>query len=171
MKKLITFITVSMLMQSCATMTPLKNDYSKVQNTFYTNKSKDEVWSKIVELFSTNGIGIGLIDKSSGLIVSSKTDFLSKTTTETQTGQLVDKTGYIVREKKDYGGGDLKPREVNGIWNVRIFEKDGKTGINVNLTNIYAGINTVSMGNQIVIAYDAKSTGNFEKMIFDSISF
>ena len=91
-------------MQSCATMTPLKNDYSKVQNTFYTDKSKDEVWSKIVELFSTNGIGIGLIDKSSGLIVSSKTDFLSKTTTETQTGQLVDKTGYIVREKMDYGG-------------------------------------------------------------------
>jgi hypothetical protein len=152
-------------------MTPLKRDYAKIQNTFYTEKTKDEVWGKIVELFSTNGIGISLIDKSSGLIISNKTDFLNKTTTETPTGELIDKSAYIVREKKDYGMGDIKPLEVNGTWNIRVFEKDGKTGININLNNIYAGI-TVRVGSQSSTAtFDAKSTGNFEKMVFDSISF
>lgn len=171
MKRLITFITVAMLLQSCAKMTPLKSDYSKVKNTFYTDKSKDYVWGKIVELFSTNGIGIGLIDKASGLIVSNKTNFLDKITAETQAGELVDNTAYIVRETKGNAFGDIKPLEVNGTWNIRVFEKEGKTGVNINLTNIYAGI-TVSIGTQSsTVTFNAKSTGNFEKMVFDSISF
>ena len=105
-----------MLLQSCGpTITPLKRDYSKIHNTFYTDMPKDEVWGKIVELFSTNGLGISLIDKSSGLIVSNKTDFTNTTTTEMPNGDLVDNKAYIVRETKDLGMGDVKPQEVNGL--------------------------------------------------------
>lgn len=172
MKRLITIIVVSMLLQSCGpTITPLIRDYSKVHNTFYTDMPKDEVWGKIVELFSTNGIGISLIDKSSGLIISNKTDFITTTTTEMPNGDLVDNKAYIVRERKDMGLGEVRPFSVNGTWNIRVFEKDGKSGVNINLTNIYAGITSHAGYQSFELTFNAKSTGNFERMIMDSITF
>jgi len=154
-------------------MIPLKSDYSKIQNTFFLEKSKDIVWNNIIELFSKNGIGIQLIDKSSGLIISNKTDYSKTATTENENGRLTNDKAFIVVERFD-GAFEIVPAQnISATWNIRLFEKDNKTGININMTNIEAITNIPSSQYSIgrVLRYDAKSTGNFEKMVFNSISF
>jgi hypothetical protein len=175
MKKILTFITVAAMLQSCGqgSMIPLKSDYSKIQNTFYSDKSKDVVWNNIVELFSKNGIGIQLIDKSSGLIISNKTDYSKTATTENASGKLLNEKAYVVVESYDAPMRIVPAENISATWNIRLFEKDNKTGININLTNIEA--TTTFPPSQytrgLVLKYDAKSTGNFEKLIADSIVF
>ena len=174
MKKLITLIAVSFLLQSCGSgIIPLKSDYSKVNNTFYTDMGKDKVWDNIVKLFSTNGLGISLIDKSSGLIISNKTDFLKDYTNEDEQGVIKNKNAFIVVERFEGGMGNLPPSNLYGTWNIRLFEENGKTGVNINLTNIEAfhTIDGTKYTNAGKIAYNAKSIGNFEKMVMDKITF
>lgn len=176
MKRIIVLIIV-VVMNGCAAMegprlVPLKGDYSKVQNTFYTDKSKDEVWSKIVELFSTNGIGISLIDKSSGLIVSNKTSFIDSYTREDEHGRLINNKAFLVVEHYDNLRKDLNaPQVCDGIWNIRMFNKDGKTAININLTNIkaHAEMNFGTYLGVKAFDFNSKSTGSFEKMIAESL--
>lgn len=64
-----------------------------------------------------------------------------------------------------------KPSTVKGEWNVRIkTDQQGKTIINVNLTNITAQeyVKTSQYGGQMVV-FTGKSTGKFEQIIADQI--
>ena len=74
MKNLI-FATIlgALLFNSCATTQ--KFVAPAAENSVQTDKTVEEVWSKVIDLFAENGIPITTIDKSSGLIVASKTSF------------------------------------------------------------------------------------------------
>ena len=162
------FITVS-----CFTLKkiPLKGRYVNEPYIIISEKPYDEVWSNTIDLFTTQGLSIKLLDKSSGLIVSEKTSFLNDYTFEDKNGDLENPDASIVIEKYTYKGNNkpvIKPEELTGEWNIRIKNTgNGKTEINVNLTN--ANGSTFIAGSDFsapeIISFVGKSTGNFEETV------
>lgn len=172
MKKPLLFIAIiSITLFSCLAGKnfPIVGNYDS-QTKFESQKSFDEVWSNIIDLFAEKGIAIKVIDRSSGLIASEKTDFLTRYSFE-EAGVLKKKGAWIVLSSIKAGGMEIKPQVVNAEWNIRIKKSSSGTIVNVNLVNIQAS--TYSPPGQYVAehtyVFDGKSTGVFEKMIFDII--
>ncbi len=178
MKKIIYVIFFSPFLLSCATgkFIPFKNDYTKEPYKIESTKTKDQVWDNIIDLFAENGIGIRIIDRSSGLIISNEKALLTFTT-EDKTGKILDPKAYVVamryydpNSRKYY-----KPLRVTGEWNIRIKEIENRTLININLLNINAEYNMVSTNaayfNTTYSKLEAKgyTTYEFEKLIANAI--
>lgn len=169
------------LMLLCATMVgfvscaPIKltGTYPSTSHFAYSNNSFEQVWSKVIDYFAINGIPITTIDKSSGIIVSSKMSFLNSYTREVQ-GQPLDPNAFVVIPTVRGGFGNiLEPTAaitgdwtMVGDWNVRIRESDGKVMVNVNLMNLdcyYTTSGLYGSNSKIPI----KSTGKFEKGLLE----
>ena len=161
------FLTSCFQLQQVA----LKGNYPEKPFEVVSDKKFDQVWANIIDLFATKGLSIKLIDKSSGLIVSEKTSFISNYTIEKENGTLENKNAYVVIEKLAISGfKEAKPDKILGEWNIRIKENtDGKTVVNVNLTNIDASVFVVGMssvsGSGRNYSLNGKSTGKFEELI------
>lgn len=151
---------------------PLKGSYEQKPFQVIVDKPKDLVWDNIIDFFATKGLTIRIIDRSSGLITSDKSALTW--TYENNKGGLVNPSAWVVVAKMidpNTNKPILNPT-VYGDWNIRIKEADGKTLLNVNLVNINAyGIYYGFMQNTPTPFQlkDAKSTGNFEKMISDIV--
>ena len=178
MKKILLLIGTILSLNSCSSSfniykIPLKNKY-EIVDTYQTEKTKEEAWNNIVEVFAKNGLGIKIIDKSSGLIVSEVSTFQNYhkesgvVSYENKNGFLVNTDAYIVCSKYEYRSSDILADLVTGYWNVRIFEKDGKVFVNTNLTNIKAS-NLFDPNNSQYL-FTCKSTGVFEKNIFNMVN-
>lgn len=165
MKKLFTFLCVSFLISCSPKSVPLKGKYSDVPFTIKSDKPFDAVWSNVIDLFSSRGYSIKVIDKSSGLIVSEKVSL--PFTVENISGKLLDKDAYVVLEILNVGGLTYRPRSATGEFNVRIKTVDGKTSIGVNITNIVGIVPAGSGGMTLTVG--GKSTGIFEGMITESV--
>lgn len=76
---------------------PLKNTYDTKPFELTTNSDFETVWGKIIEMFAKNGIGVKIIDKSSGFIVAQNTT--APITTEDKNGKLVNPKAWAVSEK------------------------------------------------------------------------
>lgn len=160
-KLLLFFFSVSLI--SCGPeLYRTKGSYLDKPYQIYSDKSKDEVWNKIIELFSTKGISIKLIDKNSGLILSERTSFLSDYSYENDDGSLRNPNALVVCDKVVWQGVLQYPEQVTGEWNIRVVESSGKTLINVNLVNIQ-----VSFFLAQVPEGTGKSTGKYEKIVAD----
>ena len=158
-------------MYGCAEMTPIQGNYGG-NNTFTTDKKVDEVWSSIIDLFSSKGVSIKVIDKQSGLIVSDNSSLLNNYTFEDKEGKLENPNAWVVLERRGNGlGGVFRPDKLTGDWNIRIKELNNKTVISVNLVNLNASLyvppTNYASGN--ILPFNSKSTGVFEKLIFDNI--
>ena len=164
-------------MSSCFEATQIQGNYGG-NNTFTSDKKVDEVWGLIIDLFSSKGISIKVIDKQSGLIISERASFIRKRfdipnyTFESKDGKLENPDAWIVLERRGDGFGRLiQPAKLTGDWNIRVKEFNGKTLVTVNLVNIdasfYSPPTTYSSGGDIPL--NAKSTGVFEKLILDII--
>lgn len=171
MKKIIYCILIGFTLCSCSgTAIPLRTNYDSLKKVYFSDKSKDEVWNKIIQLFTTDGIGIKLIDKSSGLIVSEKTDFIKNFTQEDGSGKIANQNSFLVVSKYDAMGKNILPTSVVGSWNIRLFEENQRTALEVNLTNIEAFYGATGyQGTQIHIPFDAKSTGVFERQVAEYV--
>src|SRR5262245_16159442 len=115
-----------------------------------SEKTFDQVWDNLVDLFAQKGLSIRIIDKSSGLIISDKSSL--PVTIENSKGHAVDATAYIVVPKyQDENTHKMtsvtgriynpvtKKREYNpafGDWNVRVRKLEAGCLINVNITNM-----------------------------------
>ena len=168
-------VFIAMLFTSCGPkLIPLKNKYATGNYEIKTQSNFETVWANIISLFAKNGIGVKLIDKSSGFIVAQYSS--APVTIEDKNGKLVDPTAYLVTSKM-YDPGPQKiyyPLTANIEWNIYIKSTDGnETLINVNLTSATGGSNYVN-GKMISAMYPVgwstiKSTGVFEKFIADQI--
>lgn len=154
---------------SCAPkIVPIKGNYPDKPFEVISDNNKDIVWDKTIDFFAQNGLSIKIIDRSSGLIISDKTQL--KYSRENKKGELLAKDAWVVLDASyDPGNRKLVPlKDVTGEWNIRLKDAgSGKTNINVNLVNIiaYAGI-----GKDLYVQpLNAKSTGNFEKLIAEKI--
>lgn len=149
---------------------PLKGTYSDKPYEVISEKSFDQVWTNVIDLFATKGLSIKLIDKSSGLIVSEKTSFINDYTFEDKLGKLINPDASVVLETVTYEGFNqtLKPEKITGEWNVRIKDNgNNKTSVNVNLTNIDAKLIIAGSAYTAAqnITFEGKSTGQFEELI------
>jgi hypothetical protein len=174
MKTMFLLFLVSIVFMGCsATLIGVKSDYQNKPFEIYSDKSQDEVWNKILELFSTKGISIRLIDKSSGLIISDKTSFTGYSTVEDDNGIPKNPSAFVVCDKAHYTINTYEPYLVTGEWNIRVASKNDKTLININLLNIQCKYRDMSVfiatGKEIDILGSGKSTGVFEKTIADYI--
>lgn len=163
MKK-ISYLLIVVILSSCMVQQsfPLQSKYQETPYTIYSDKSKDEVWSKVIDVFAQKGLAISVIDKSSGLIGSNEYQFGNSMTHETMSGFLQDTTAWIVVNRYTTDGTNtLYPNTVKGSFNVRVKEEGNKTSININLVGLSAWYLQPSANLQI--PYEVKSTGVFER--------
>jgi len=106
---------------------PLKGTYLS-DRSFEINRPFEETWSKCIDLIASKGYGINLIDKSSGLIVTNKTEFIDVFTYENDKGELENKNAYVVIDGRRIIAGSekikVKPNSILGNWNIRVKKID-----------------------------------------------
>lgn len=165
---------------SCSSkIIPIKGNYPATPMVFHSDNTFEQTWDKLVDLFAQKGLTIKIIDKSSGLIISSNS--LMPATPEDSKGNPKDPSAYIVVPSVK-ANGMIKPvtgsnegaytskkakiyyEPVYGEWNVRV-KPDGKgSSINVNITNVtYKPITISKYSQPYLILRDYKSTGVFER--------
>jgi hypothetical protein len=175
-----TLLTCSFLIlfYGCSIKTlSLKGRYPETPIVYKTDNSFDKVWDRLVDLFAQQGLTIKIIDKSSGLMISSNS--VMPATVENKNGEMLDPTAYIVIPRikngnlvypvsgwKNINKRNLGPHDVYGEWNVRIKPDGAGATINVNITNVSFIENSSSRPTSL---YDYKSTGVFEKTIFELV--
>ena len=172
MKKVTLASLALFLLTGCfMTLIPLKGNYEKGPYIITTQKSFDQVWDKLIDLFAQGGIPIKIIDRSSGLLISEATRFTS--TIELNDGTLEYPNASIVIPKYyDKGSRKYYPityfQEIRAEWNVRVKKTDNGTSINVNILNAkYYNIEKktfMDFGQS-----NFNSTGVFEKFIANAI--
>lgn len=182
MKKLLCLFSV-ISFASCMSIKviPLSGTYPTTPIVFYSDKSFDKVWDNIIDMFAQKGISIRVIDRASGLIVSDKSK-LSWTFEDFKNGKnkkdrhiKFDKDAFVVLEQMidPWRKRPFTPDPVTGDWNVRIKKDGDRTSINVNLNNITATYErdyyTQNHLTFAAIEVKGKTTGVFEKMIFDIV--
>lgn len=187
MKKILLLATVTVSFISCSMkIIPVKGNYPQPPIQITTQKTFDDVWDKLVDLFAQNGFSIKIIDRSSGLLIAGSTNMPA--TYEDKNFKLVDPNAFIVVPKyydqgtqKYYpvtkvGAGPYATKEylemtdrVSAEWNVRIKKSDSGTLINVNLVNLSYTI-VYDKTPQMKPLTEYKSTGVFEKLIIDLIT-
>ena len=169
-------------LNSCYTSKEYKlkgKNYGAIQ-IIKSPKSVDSVWSNIIDFCAQTGVSIKIIDKNSGLIVTEKYNFKRHYSFEIN-GKLIDTTAWVALSYISVKGGyPDNSVSVSADWNIRIKTDGAGSIINVNLTNIDAGVHFVktnavgaSFGaprtENIDYTLDGESTGVFEKMIIDLV--
>lgn len=165
-------------LSSCADkIVPIKGTYQSTPFTATTTKSFDDVWDKLIDLFAQHGLPIKLVDRSSGLIISSESRMPA--TIELKNGALQNKDAFVVvPQRHDIGAnrdepvsgytlgkkGTLLTSDVSGEWNVRIKKSGEGCIINVNLVNLSYDV-TIDKYPRKTSLNDYKSTGVFENII------
>lgn len=175
MKKILTMLFVASLLVSCSTL-KLTGTYPSTNHFGYSDNSYEQVWAKVIDYFAIAGIPIATIDKSSGIIVSSKMSFLNSYTREVK-GVPLNPNAYVVIPTVRGGFGNiLEPTAaitgdwtMVGDWNVRIRESDGRIMVNVNLMNLDCYY-TVSGLYGSTTKVPIKSTGKFERELLDYLT-
>ena len=152
------FITLSscMMQQSL----PLNGKYQETPFVVYSDKSKDEVWSKVIDVFAQKGLSINVIDKSSGIVGTNDYSFANSITHEMANDMPFDTTAWVVINKYMIDGlHPIYPTTSRGTFNVRVKEEGSKTSININLVGLSASFVSATT----IVPYQIKSTGVFER--------
>lgn len=180
--KFFTFATVLILV-SCRTskVIPLKGSYEKTPIIYNSDKSINEVWDNLIDLFAQKGLSIKFVDKNIGLIISNNT--LVSATWEDKNGKPVHPEADIVvwkiynaaanamvpETRIGTGRKSKQPDECYAEWNVRLKANGTGTSININLVNVqyeqYLQPGRRSWG----YLANFQTTGNFERMIYNNI--
>lgn len=163
---------------------PIKGTYPETPIIINSTKTFDQAWDKLIDIFAQKGLSIRIIDRSSGLIISDKSEL--STTYENETGKPVDETAFIVVSSViQYGkkvpvtgtsSGAYAQTKVaypaRGDWNVRIKSNaGGGCSINVNITNItYNAYDLTEKRYRDMNLAAYKSTGVFENLIASMIN-
>lgn len=166
------------LLSGCASIktTPIQGQYLETPLEITTSLSYDKTWERIIDMFAKEGISISTIDKSSGLIVAGKTRFSSRYISHESGGNLINPNAFVVISScslvQGYDFKDYEPELIEGDWNVRIKTVEQGTRVNINLVNLYAKPPTTLINGEIrpLCAFDARSTGVFEKVILAQIT-
>jgi len=174
MKKYFTYLLVIILSSCSAKIYPLTGTYPTTPIVIKSTKSFDQAWDKLVDIFAQKGLSIKIIDKSSGLIISSKSELSA--TFEDNKGKIVDPAAFVVVPATIYYGGKRGPitgitsgaysksiitSPAYGDWNVRIKPDGTGSLINVNINNVsYKSWQDKYSRDIDIVTY--KTTGKFE---------
>lgn len=184
--KVFFYASILLFINSCATVKtfPLKGQYPTTPIVFNSENSFDKTWDNLIDVFAQKGLSIKIIDRASGLIISSKS--LLTASMEDKDGKLVNKDAFIaIPAYSAYGRripvsssttgpyatqAQTLANPVYGEWNVRIKANGKGSTINVNIINLtYDVYNSTLKMNTEKTLFEYKSTGNFEKILSDLI--
>lgn len=161
---------------------PIKGTYPETPIIINSTKTFDQAWDKLIDIFAQKGLSIKIIDRSSGLIISTKSELT--TTAEDVNGIPFDKTAFIVvptvvqfGKKVPVTGTSSGAYAVAkiaypayGDWNVRIKSNGTGCTINVNINNIsYNAYDATAKAYKDINLYTYKTTGVFENLLADLI--
>ncbi|MFT3824895.1 MAG: hypothetical protein QM731_13315 [Chitinophagaceae bacterium] len=128
-------------------------------------EGREAVLNKIVTFFAKKGIAIQTLDRPTGLIVSVQQSFLEhycylKNGEPKTPGSLVILTDGV---KED-------PSVVSGYYNIVLKEEGNATEVNASIANLQAYYEKRMRGYSKKYAFSAKSSGVFEKELFDFLN-
>jgi hypothetical protein len=184
MKAFVVLLMVFVFTSCTSKIIPIKGNYPQTPMVFQSENSFEKTWDKLVDVFAQKGLAIKIIDKSSGLIISTNSQMLA--TPEDSKGNPKDPEAFIVVPSVKISG-EIKPisgsnqgaytakskirfNPVYGEWNVRVKPNGTGSTINVNITNVtYELPVTSKYSDRTVILSDYRSTGVFEKILADLI--
>lgn len=151
---------------------PLQGTYQDQPYQIVTTASKEQVWTKLVDLFTAKGLAIKTIDKNDGIITTDHTSFLDSYAWESKGGILTNPSALVVCSKVRGAftiPASLKPTVLTGQWAVRVKQEGDKTIINTRLANAAGKIEIDHTGYSYATkeTYNlmVRSTGIFEKSI------
>lgn len=177
--KRIVFITL-LFLNSLSAFSQLEKEWLPKVQTFKTIAPYEQVWSKIISFLIENDHEIKFIDKSSGLITSSfvfnrgftgylkpKKTSLLNITVENSSG-LENPNAMIVLSKEKILGSKVSwwNARVTGGYNIHLVKENGETEMRINLVNLDASFPQTP---KLAINFDIRSTGVFEKKLFETI--
>ncbi len=150
-----------LLMVYCIIATPFLQPPAPY--TFTTTLSKDQIWRKIVTLFTHNGISIKVVDKNSGIIQSEKIGLGTHCNAEGQG----DSTAWALFNRVPAGAYLQYPQLMNGELMLSVDEQQGKTHVSIQLFNLFAFHKDAFEETK----YQIRSTHVLEKMIADYLTY
>jgi hypothetical protein len=130
--------------------------------TFTTTLSKDQIWRKIVTLFTHNSISIKVVDKNSGIIQSEKIGLGTHCNAEGQG----DSTAWALFNRVPAGYYLQYPQLMNGELMLSVDEQNGKTHVSIQLFNLFAFHKDAFEETK----YQIRSTQVLEKIIADYLT-
>jgi len=157
---------------------PLQHAYQDKPYQFATSSTKEQVWNKLIDLFTSKGLAIKTIDKNDGLMTTDNSTFLNLYTWENKDGGLTNPNALVVCSKVRGPftfAASLKPDDITGQWTVRTKQESNRTLVDIRLANAsgkvvvenssaYGQVATRETHNLIV-----ESTGVFEKSIEEAL--
>jgi hypothetical protein len=167
-------------LNSLSAFSQLEKEWLPKVQTFKTIAPYEQVWSKIISFLIENDHEIKFIDKSSGLITSSfvfnrgftgylkpKKTSLLNITVENSSG-LENPNAMIVLSKEKILGSKVSwwNARVTGGYNIHLVKENGETEMRINLVNLDASFPQTP---KLAINFDIRSTGVFEKKLFETI--
>jgi hypothetical protein len=185
MKLLLCFLGTMCLTSCMPKLIPLKGNYPVTPIIYNSTKSFDKCWDRLIDVFAQKGLTIKIIDRTSGLLISDS--YALTATVENKNGVVENKDAFIAIGKLNYNGiikpitgyegvysskKKQEPNPVYGEWNVRLKSiSTGGTSVNININTVYYEFkvnSNTSPKKESLTNY--KTTGVFEKLIFDLIN-
>lgn len=156
---------------------PLKGVYQDKPFEFTASAPKEDIWNKLIDVFTAKGLAIKTIDKNSGIITTDNTSFLNSYTYENKDGSLATPDAMVVCSKVRGTltlSSSIKPDVITGQWAVRVKEDGNKTIVDTKLANAVGKViiqNPLVNGQTVAETHDliVKSTGIFEKTIEEAL--
>ena len=166
--------SVLLLFVSCSNkVVPLKGTYPDKPYQFAIASSKKQVWNKLIDLLTAEGLAIKTIDENSGLITTDPTSFLNSYSFENEDGSLTNPAARVVCSKVRGPltfPPSLKPVAVAGQWTLRVKEEADKTIVAARLANAFGKVEIQYTDNtKETFALTVVSTGAFEKKIEEAL--
>ena len=118
------FISIILAYGCNPVLVPLKGKYSDRAFEITTTQSIDSVWSKLTDIFTTNGLPIKSIEKKKGTVLTVKQPINSLYTFEGKDGQLEHPQAWVVLTKVFNKKKEWKPRDIYGQWSIQITETE-----------------------------------------------
>lgn len=145
---------------------PLKGKYESNPIEISSTQSIDSAWSRIASLFAAQGLAIKSLDKQKGLLISTKTSFISAYSFEHSNGELDKTQAWVVLQKVFVKEKQWYPKSIYSQWTIQVDEtKDGT------LIKIDPLVICTYYPNMFTRMEDrGQSTGRFEELIKNSLT-
>ena len=160
------FIVLIMVVGCNPALVPLKGNYVDSPLELTSAKSIDATWLMITDLFAANGLVVESIDKKKGLIITTKTPFISPYTFENKDGQLKESQAWVVLQKVLVNKKEWIPKKIYSQWNIQVTESGKGTRVKVDPVVICTYYPNIFTSVQV----RSQSTGGLEEHIKSSLT-
>ena len=163
MKKIIMAVSFLLALTHCVSMKAIEGKYPK-NDTFQTEKSKEIIWTKIIQFFAQSGIEPTLLDKPSWFITAKSS--ISAFSMECEKDGKVSEKAYFVTSCLDDGFKLYPPNAGSYKFNIRLTTEKNITSVNINTFGEAIYDYPAYKGTK----FDVLTTSKLEKELFEYLN-